>query len=107
VDLEEASWSKAVENYFLTSTPMLLSSVLGLLGKQEPEDRIALDVSQSIGAGAGLDTTAMWNTAISKTLARQDILGNIVKEVLNGVTRIVGWGLTTLVLYGNVFDSGR
>ena len=28
---------------------------------------------------------------------RQDILGNIVKEVLNGVTRIVGWGLTTLV----------
>ena len=30
----------------------------------------ALDVSQSIGAGAGLDTSAMWNSAISKTLAR-------------------------------------
>ena len=60
------------------------------------------------------------------------MLNNIVKEVLNGLTRIVGWGLTTLViametefvefdetevcediisifqvLYGNVFDSGR
>ena len=59
-------------------------------------------------------------------------MNNIVKEVLNGLTRIVGWGLTTLViametefvefdetevcediisifqvLYGNVFDSGR
>ena len=59
-------------------------------------------------------------------------MNNIVKEMLNAVTRIVGWGLTTLVivletelvrfdetevcediisifqvLYGNVFDSGR
>ena len=59
-------------------------------------------------------------------------MNNIVKEILNGLTRIVGWGLTTLVivlktelvrfdetevcediisifqvLYGNVFDSGR
>ena len=63
---------------------------------------------------------------------RQSVLNNIVKEMLNAVTRIVGWGLTTLVivleselvrfdetevcediisifqvLYGNVFDSGR
>ena len=28
---------------------------------------------------------------------RQSLLSNIVKEVLNGLTRIVGWGLTTLV----------
>ena len=58
-------------------------------------------------------------------------MNNIVKEMLNAVTRIVGWGLTTLVivletelvrfdetevcediisnqvLYGNVLDSGR
>ena len=26
------------------------------------------------------------------------MLNNIVKEILNGVTRIVGWGLTTLVI---------
>ena len=30
----------------------------------------ALDVSQSIGAGAGLATSAKWNSAFSKTLAR-------------------------------------
>ena len=26
------------------------------------------------------------------------MLNNIVKEMLNGLTRIVGWGLTTLVI---------
>ena len=31
---------------------------------------------------------------------RQGVLNNIVKEVLNAVTRIVGWGLTTLVRGG-------
>merc|ERR1712014_462591 len=60
-----------------------------------------------IGAAAGLDTEGDWPAAITKTLARQSILGNIVSETFKGITRIVGWGLMSLVLYPNVFEYRR
>merc|ERR1711936_1052662 len=105
---EEASWQKAIENYFATSTPSLLAALLGFPTKTRfPQDRIALDVSQSIGAAAGLETDGDWPAAVSKTLARQSILGNIVSETFKGITRIVGWGLMSLVLYPNVFEYRR
>ena len=79
---------KAVENYFATSTPSLLAALLGFpKAEKAPTDRIgncpltrgdqhhhhhlaALDVNQSIGAAAGLDTEGDWPAAITKTLAR-------------------------------------
>ena len=87
---------KAIENYFATSTPSLLAALLGFPTKTRfPQDRIgnlfkimdpvfpsllkisyslpALDVSQSIGAAAGLETDGDWPAAVSKTLARQII----------------------------------
>merc|ERR1712127_331230 len=60
-----------------------------------------------LGAQAGLDTESSWMTAVSKTLARQGILGNVVSETFKAITRIAGWGLMTLVLYGNVFEKKR
>merc|ERR1712147_618770 len=77
------------------------------MGEKVPQDRIALDVNQSIGAAVGLDTEGDWPAAITKTLARQSILGNIVSETFKGITRIVGWGLMSLVLYPNVFEYRR
>jgi len=107
-DFEEASWQKAIDNYFASSTPSLLAALLGFpKGEKVPQDRIALDVNQSIGAAAGLDTDGDWPAAITKTLARQSIFGNIVSETFKGITRIVGWGLMSLVLYPSVFESRR
>jgi len=85
-----------------------LAALLGFpKGEKVPQDRIALDVNQSIGAAAGLDTDGDWPAAITKTLARQSIFGNIVSETFKGITRIVGWGLMSLVLYPSVFESRR
>lgn len=106
--MEEASWQKAITNYFSTSTPALLAMMLGLPEEQpSPDNRIALDVNNSLGAQAGLDTAGDWPAALSKTLARQSILGNVVSETFKAITRIAGWGLMTLVLYPNVFTSRK
>jgi len=48
-----------------------LAALLGFpKAEKAPTDRIALDVNQSIGAAAGLDTEGDWPAAITKTLAR-------------------------------------
>merc|ERR1712142_644062 len=97
-NMREASWSKAVSNYF--SSQSLSSMVLGqmfpsLVPKRLVDERVDLE----------LDGEADWLVAISKTLARQSTYNNVISEMLKGITRIVGWLLLTLTLYGNVFTD--
>jgi len=105
-DYEKASWNKAVSNYFASSTPGLLLQILGITDHSASE-RIAGDTANSAGASLGLDTSGNWIKAFTKTIARQSIFGNVVSESLKAVTRIIGWGFMTLVLYGNVFERRR
>merc|ERR1712183_406245 len=58
--------------------------------------------------GVELDPGADWNDALTKNVARQTLYNNIIKEVFNSMTRIIGWALIALVLYGNLLsDSNR
>jgi len=97
-NMEEASWSKAVSNYFSSQSPS--SQVLGMIFPTlVPERRVDEKVSLDLNAEAD------WMEAISKTLARQSTYNNVISEALKGITRIVGWLLLTLTLYGNVFTD--
>merc|ERR1712209_143637 len=59
-------------------------------------------------AGVDLDSEADWNAALTKNVSRQTLYNNIIKEVFNSMTRIIGWALIALVLYGNLLsDSNR
>merc|ERR1712062_606823 len=51
----------------------------------------------------GLKPEANWLTAINKNLANQSLYNNVVKEILNGFLRSIGWIVLSLVLYG--FDN--
>ena len=44
-----------------------------------------------------LKPDADWQQAVEKNLARQNLYNNVVKEVFNSFTRIVGWSLISLV----------
>ena len=68
----------------------LSSSLPGLLlGLSPPSPRIERTVT--------LDSEADWRKAVEKNLARQNLYNNVVKEVFNSLTRIVGWTLISLV----------
>merc|ERR1719312_1974742 len=96
--MKEASWSKAVSNYFSSNT--LSSQALGMIFPSlVPERRVDEKVSLDLSAEAD------WVVAISKVLARQSTYNNVISEALKGITRIVGWLLLTLTLYGNVFTD--
>merc|ERR1712123_340103 len=127
--MSEASWSKAVSNYFTTTS--LSSLALGLIhpdlpniffNRQTADDRrIDLAVESADDKRIDLADEANWVVALKKTLARQSTYNNVVSEMLKAVTRIVGWMLLTLVridlssftyifslfqtLYGNEFTG--
>merc|ERR1712027_113717 len=77
----QASWSKAVSNYF-----------------DAPAERNSL-------SSIMLDPAASWQTALEKILSQQSLYNNIVKELFNSFTRIVGWTLISVIVYGfMIFD---
>eukprot|EP00092_Neocalanus_flemingeri_P013302 GFUD01014337.1.p1 GENE.GFUD01014337.1~~GFUD01014337.1.p1 ORF type:complete len:151 (+),score=42.93 GFUD01014337.1:26-454(+) len=84
----QAEWSKAVSNQF--------SSPFGFLGLPSTSPH----VDRTVGSSVGLDAEADWQKAVEKNLARQNLYNNVVKEVFNSFTRIVGWTLISLGLYG-------
>ena len=68
--LSELLPSQAVENYFSSSTPMLLSSILGLnsiLGNQDPGNRIGIYVSVTLRGNK--ETLLRDMTGVMKTLS--------------------------------------
>ena len=48
-------------------------------------------------ANIELDPVADWKTAWEKNLQRQTLYNNIVKEVFNSFTRMLGWHLISVV----------
>merc|ERR1711885_15912 len=58
-------------------------------------------------AGVDLDSEADWNAALTKNVSRQNLYNNIIKEVFNSMTRIIGWALIALVLYGNLLSDSK
>merc|ERR1711962_456689 len=66
--------------------------------RTQPQDR---------GDIVELQPEADWNEAIEKNLARQNLYNNIVKEVFNSLTRMMGWSFIALVLYGSLITSDR
>merc|ERR1719483_1104017 len=112
-NMSEASWSKAVSNYF--SSASISSLALGLihpdlpnmfLNQQTAEDR-RIDLADELADDKRIDLAdeANWVVALRKTLARQSTYNNVVSEILKAVTRIVGWLLLTLTLYGTEFTD--
>eukprot|EP00091_Calanus_sinicus_P001325 TRINITY_DN11310_c0_g1_i1.p1 TRINITY_DN11310_c0_g1~~TRINITY_DN11310_c0_g1_i1.p1 ORF type:complete len:125 (-),score=13.17 TRINITY_DN11310_c0_g1_i1:35-409(-) len=93
--------SKAVSNYF--STASLPSLALGLIHPDLPD--IISQHQRPSEKNIDLSEEADWILALSKTLARQSTYNNVISEILKGITRIVGWLLLTLSLYGNVFTE--
>jgi len=63
--------------------------------------------AQARAGGVELQPEADWNAALTKNVARQNLYNNIIKEVFNSMTRIMGWSLIALVLYGNLLSDGR
>merc|ERR1711953_419325 len=83
---KQASWFEALKNYIVS--PFLLPS----LDKQRAIEEKTL-------AGIALDPAADWKAAWEKNLQRQTLYNNIVKEVFNSFTRMLGWHLISVVLY--------
>eukprot|EP00092_Neocalanus_flemingeri_P062418 GFUD01075288.1.p1 GENE.GFUD01075288.1~~GFUD01075288.1.p1 ORF type:complete len:153 (+),score=33.41 GFUD01075288.1:48-506(+) len=86
--LSEASLSKASANQ--------LSAPFGFLGFPSTFPH----VDRTIRSIIVLDQEADWQKAVEKNVARQNLYNNVVKEVFNGLTRMVGWTLISLSLYG-------
>merc|ERR1712083_298596 len=59
-----------------------------------------IDRTVSVEKIVELDPEADWKTAVEKNLANQSLYNNAINEVFNGLTRIIGWTLIVLVLYG-------
>merc|ERR1711892_529138 len=76
------------------------------LNQQTAENR-RIDRAGEAADDNGIDLAdeANWVVALKKTLARQSTYNNVVSEMLKAVTRIVGWLLLTLTLYGNEFTD--
>ena len=51
----------------------------------------------SIDRTVSLEPEADWQKAVEKNLARQNLYNNVIKEVFNSLTRIIGWTLISLV----------
>merc|ERR1711923_142499 len=82
----KASWTKAIGSQFSSSLPGLFMELLN------PKPLAERTVS--------LDPEADWQAAVEKNLARQNLYNNVIKEVFNSLTRIIGWTLISLALYG-------
>merc|ERR1712123_550675 len=100
-NMSEASWSNAVSNYF--SSASISSLALGLIHPDLPN--LFFNQQAAENRCIHLADDANWVVALRKTLARQSTYNNVVSEMLKAVTRIVGWLLLTLTLYGNEFTG--
>merc|ERR1719419_677677 len=47
-----------------------------------------------------LSPEADWQEAVEKNLARQNLYNNVIKEIFNSLTRIVGWAIISMAIYG-------
>ena len=77
---------KALSNYILS--PFLYSPA------SPHQDR---DIQERTLSEIELDPEADWKKAWEKNLERQTLYNNIVKEVFNSFTRIIGWHLISMV----------
>merc|ERR1712083_105020 len=68
--------------------------------QQTPQEARSLDRRVDLERNVALDSDADWQRAVEKNLARQNLYNNVVKEVFNSFTRIIGWMLISLALYG-------
>ena len=86
---KDASWSKAIQNHFLSPflNPQrtLTSQLMPARDRTIPESSVSLIPD------------ANWKDAWEKNLSRQTLYNNIVKEVFNSLTRIIGWSLISFV----------
>ena len=74
------SYFKALKNYIVSPFP----------DKQR-------GIEEKTLANIELDPVADWKTAWEKNLQRQTLYNNIVKEVFNSFTRMLGWHLISVV----------
>eukprot|EP00092_Neocalanus_flemingeri_P019303 GFUD01020909.1.p1 GENE.GFUD01020909.1~~GFUD01020909.1.p1 ORF type:complete len:173 (-),score=38.08 GFUD01020909.1:511-1029(-) len=100
---DEASWSKAVSNYF--STASLPSLALGLIDPNLPKLISSPQTPSADEKNVALNDEADWVVAIRKVLARQSTYNTVISEILKGITRIAGWLMLTLGIYGNIFTD--
>jgi len=96
INYEEASWTKAIDNYVSKMTwkrflfNLIDPSINDILEKRQGEN---------LKEAFMLDSSADWNKSVMGTLARQSMFNNIVSEILKAVTRILGWAILSISLY--------
>merc|ERR1719384_1712034 len=83
---KQASWYEALKSYIVS--PFFSPS---------PDKQRGIE--EKTLANIDLDPVADWKTAWEKNLQRQTLYNNIVKEVFNSFTRMLGWHLISVVLY--------
>jgi len=88
----EASWIEAIGNYFHPQ------HLIGGSSEQKQAAERTLD-------GITLEEEADWTTSWEKNLSNQSLYNNMVKEIFNALTRIIGWTAMSLALYGFTFNS--
>eukprot|EP00092_Neocalanus_flemingeri_P009864 GFUD01010633.1.p1 GENE.GFUD01010633.1~~GFUD01010633.1.p1 ORF type:complete len:121 (-),score=25.42 GFUD01010633.1:358-720(-) len=86
---DEASWSKAVSNYF--SPTRLPSLALGLIDPNLPKLISNPETPSADEKNVALNDEADWVVAKRKVLARQS---TGISEILKGITRIAMWLLS-------------
>ena len=72
-------------------TPSFIATDVTMSGLPAAQDK-------TLPAGpVSLEDEANWLVAWQKNLSRQSLYNNIVKEVFNSMTRIIGWALISFV----------
>ena len=79
---------QALKNY-------IVSPFLSIPASLSPEKQRGIE--EKALANIELDPDADWKAAWEKNLQRQTLYNNIVKEVFNSFTRILGWHLISVV----------
>lgn len=73
----------------------MVSPFLSLPASLSPDGQRGIE--EKTLAGIQLDPEADWKAAWEKNLQRQTLYNNIVKEVFNSFTRMLGWHLISVV----------
>ena len=86
----EASWSTAIQDHFVYPFLHPQKSLVNLITPTSNKRTLP-------GSSVTLEPDANWLEAWEKNLSRQTLYNNIVKEVFNSMTRIIGWALISFV----------
>ena len=80
----------------------VLSCLTAGIGSHEDEEEHVVHAAKTAFAlrPARGSTQEIWLKAWQKNLKEQNLANNAVKEILNALTRIIGWITLDLVLYG-------